>query len=130
MEVHARSLGELGIPKDCPAGRWQSEQYLKTRRAQADGDEFKAIRRGLCLGDDAFRKELLENVGARARAKLTVRRRIVRPWKKGHGGRILSRLRSSGHSRNRSAVFTPLQVGIGSYSDDFASLSKLGVEAA
>jgi hypothetical protein len=36
------------------------------RRAQEDGDEFKAIRRGWCLGDETFRKELLESVGAGA----------------------------------------------------------------
>jgi putative transposase len=36
------------------------------RRAQADGEEFKAIRRGWCLGDETFRKELLESVSAGA----------------------------------------------------------------
>jgi hypothetical protein len=30
-------------------------------------DEFKAIRRGWCLGGETFRKELLESVGADAR---------------------------------------------------------------
>jgi putative transposase len=59
-----RLLGELGIPKDSPAGREQLEQYLETRRAQEDGDEFKPIRRGWCLGSETFRKELLANVGA------------------------------------------------------------------
>lgn len=59
-----RLLGELGIPKDSTAGREQLENYIETRRAQEDGDEFKAIRRGWCLGSDTFRKELLENVGA------------------------------------------------------------------
>ena len=42
------------------------ENYIETRRAQEDGDEFKAIRRGWCLGDETFRKELLESVGAGA----------------------------------------------------------------
>ena len=60
-----RLLGELGIPKDSVAGREQLEQYLETRRAQEDGDEFKPIRRGWCLGDEAFRKELLESVHTR-----------------------------------------------------------------
>ena len=54
------------IPKDSPAGRVELEHYLETRRAQEDGDEFKAIRRGWCLGSDMFRKELLESVGAGA----------------------------------------------------------------
>ncbi len=61
-----RLLGELGIPKDSEAGRGQLEQYLETRRAQEDVDEFKAIRRGWCLGGEQFRKELLDSVGAGA----------------------------------------------------------------
>ena len=61
-----RLLGELGIPKDSAAGREQLEQYLETRRSQEESDEFKAIRRGWCLGDETFRKELLESVHARA----------------------------------------------------------------
>ena len=42
------------------------EQYLETRRAQEDGDEFKPIRRGWCLSDEKFRKELLASVHTRA----------------------------------------------------------------
>ncbi len=61
-----RLLGELGIPKDSAAGREQLEQYLEARRAQEDGVEFKGIRRGWCLGDETFRKELLESVRAGA----------------------------------------------------------------
>ena len=61
-----RLLGELHIPKDSSAGREQLEQYLEIRRAQEDGDEFKAIRRGWCLGDELFRKELLEAAHSRA----------------------------------------------------------------
>ncbi len=57
-----RLLGELGIPKDSAAGRAQLEQYLETRRAQEDGEEFKGIRRGGCLGDEMFRQKLLERV--------------------------------------------------------------------
>ena len=33
---------------------------------QADGEEFKAIRRGWCLGDKTFREELLESASAGA----------------------------------------------------------------
>jgi putative transposase len=61
-----RLLGELGIPKDSPAGREQLELYLETRRAQEDGDEFQPLRRGWCLGSETFRQELLERVGAGA----------------------------------------------------------------
>jgi putative transposase len=61
-----RLLGGLGISNDSAAGREQLEQYLETRRAQAEGDEFKAIRRGWCLGGETFRQDLLENVRARA----------------------------------------------------------------
>jgi hypothetical protein len=39
---------------------------LETRRAQAEGEDFKALRRGWCLGDETFRKELLAGVGQRA----------------------------------------------------------------
>jgi len=61
-----RLLGELGIPKDGVAGHEQLENYIETRRAQEDGDEFKAIRRGWCLGGAVFRKELLDSVHTRA----------------------------------------------------------------
>ena len=61
-----RLLGELGIPEDSVAGRAQLEQYLETRRAQEDDDEFKAIPRGWCLGGETFRKELLESISAGA----------------------------------------------------------------
>jgi putative transposase len=61
-----RLLGELGIPKDSPAGLEQLEQCLETRRAQEDADEFKPIRRGWCLGSETFRKELLESAHTRA----------------------------------------------------------------
>ncbi len=61
-----RLLGELGLPKDSKAGREQLEQHLEKRRAHEEGDEFKAIRRGWCLGDETFRKELLEHARTRA----------------------------------------------------------------
>jgi REP element-mobilizing transposase RayT len=60
-----RLLGELGIPQDSVAGREQLEPHLETRRAQADGDEFKPLRRGWCLGGETFRKELLASVHTR-----------------------------------------------------------------
>lgn len=57
-----RLLGELGIPQDSPASRTQLEQYLETRRVQEKDMDYKPIRRGWCLGDETFRKELLESV--------------------------------------------------------------------
>ncbi len=54
-----RLLGEYGIPKDSPAGRQRLEQALEARRGAGEGGEFKAIRRGWCLGGEAFRQELL-----------------------------------------------------------------------
>ena len=62
-------LGERGIPKDSPAGRQRLEQALEERRGAEEGDEFKPIRRGWCLGDEAFRKELLTQMGERLGAE-------------------------------------------------------------
>ena len=42
------------------------EHYLERRRGQEDGGEFKAIRRGWCLGDETFRQELLSQAHGRA----------------------------------------------------------------
>jgi REP element-mobilizing transposase RayT len=60
-----RLLGEWGIPKDSPAGRQRLEQALEERRGTEEGEEFKPIRRGWCLGEEAFRKELLEQMNER-----------------------------------------------------------------
>jgi REP element-mobilizing transposase RayT len=54
-----RLLGEMGIPQDSGAGRQQFEQRMEQRRSEKLGAEWKAIRRGWCLGEDAFRQELL-----------------------------------------------------------------------
>jgi len=45
-----RLLGQWGMPKDSPAGRQRLERALEERRGLAEGDEFKPIRRGWCLG--------------------------------------------------------------------------------
>src|SRR5487761_2258172 len=47
-----RVLGEWGIPKDSPAGRQRLEQALEARRGAEEGEEFKPIRRGWCLGEE------------------------------------------------------------------------------
>jgi len=54
-----RLLGEHHIARDTPHGRRKLEEHLEERRACEDGGSYKAIRRGWCLGDDAFRQDLL-----------------------------------------------------------------------
>ena len=54
-----RLLGEQGVPRDSPAGRRHFEVVMELRRQAEDEGEFKALRRGWCLGAKAFRKELL-----------------------------------------------------------------------
>jgi len=58
-----RLLGQWGMPKDSPAGRQRLERALEERRGLAEGDEFKPIRRGWCLGEQKFREELLAQMG-------------------------------------------------------------------
>jgi REP element-mobilizing transposase RayT len=57
-----RVLGEMGIPKDSAAGRRQFERVMEARRAQAQPEAYRRIRRGWCWGEEAFRKELLAQV--------------------------------------------------------------------
>jgi hypothetical protein len=54
-----RVLGENGIPLDSAAGRRQLETLLEARRAEETGADYQRVRRGWCLGDKAFRQELL-----------------------------------------------------------------------
>ncbi len=57
-----RLLGEYHIPQDRVAGRRRLEEALEGRRGAAAGEEFKRIRRGWFLGDDALKQELLAQV--------------------------------------------------------------------
>jgi hypothetical protein len=63
-----RLLGEYRIARDSAAGRRVLEQALEERRQAEAGADYKAIRRGWCLGEETFRKELLarmtERIGA------------------------------------------------------------------
>lgn len=63
-----RLLGEYRVPKDSAAGRRYLEETLEEWRAEGVGADYRKLRRGWCLGDDAFRKELLgqmqERLGA------------------------------------------------------------------
>jgi len=55
-----RLLGEHGIPKDSKAGRREFGRRMELRRqSQAGAEPLKAVRRGWCFGDKAFRRELL-----------------------------------------------------------------------
>ena len=63
-----RLFGELGIPQDSAAGRRQFEALLEQRRATAQPQEWKPIRRGWCYGEEAFRQELLAQMHERAGA--------------------------------------------------------------
>jgi REP element-mobilizing transposase RayT len=58
-----RLLGEHGIQRDSVAGRAQFERRMEARRAEeGDGRQWKAIRRGWCLGSAQFKAELLERI--------------------------------------------------------------------
>ncbi len=64
-----RLLGEWGIEKDRPAGRQRLEQAVEERRGGEEGEEFKPIRRGGCLGEETFRQELLAQMSERMGAE-------------------------------------------------------------
>ena len=64
-----RLLGEWGIPKDSRAGRRVFGERMERRREEGAEQEFRPLERGWRLGDGQFRRELLEQV--RARAKIT-----------------------------------------------------------
>lgn len=57
-----RLFGEMGIPKDSIAGRREFEHLLELRRWEDEPDTWKELRRGWCVGDEEFRKELLAAV--------------------------------------------------------------------
>lgn len=57
-----RVFGEMAISKDSTAGRRRFEAVMEKRRTEERSDEWKPVRRGWCLGDERFRKELLEQV--------------------------------------------------------------------
>jgi putative transposase len=55
-----RLLGEHGIGADTPAGRGEFERRMEERRTQEDDEEqWKHLRRGWCLGSEAFRGQML-----------------------------------------------------------------------
>lgn len=64
-----RLLGEYRIPKDSVAGRRVLERAVEERRAAESGADYKAIRRGWCFGEKAFRQELLAQMSERLGAE-------------------------------------------------------------
>ena len=60
-----RLFGEWAVPSDNAAGRRQFAAQMEARRAGEREQEFKAVRRGWCLGDKQFRKELLAQMNER-----------------------------------------------------------------
>ena len=60
-----RLFGEMRIAKDSPAGRVQFARQMEQRRGEDMGQEWKSIRRGWCLGEEAFREELLAQISGR-----------------------------------------------------------------
>jgi len=61
-----RVLGETGILKDSTAGRRRFEEVMEERRAKQRSAQWKAVRRGWCLGEEQFRRELLEQIHEKA----------------------------------------------------------------
>ena len=57
-----RLFGEYRIPQDNAAGRRVFEAAVETRRGQPEGEAFKGVRRGWCLGSEQFRQDLLAGV--------------------------------------------------------------------
>jgi hypothetical protein len=52
-------LGEMGTPKDSPAGRRQFELRMEQRRREQGKTDWWKLRRGWCFGGETFREELL-----------------------------------------------------------------------
>ena len=58
-----RLLGAHGIDADTAAGRDELERRMEARRrAETDEQEWKALRRGWCLGSEEFKKEMIERM--------------------------------------------------------------------
>jgi putative transposase len=63
-----RLLGEKGIPKDSAAGRREFGRQMERRRQEEQSEDYREIRRGWFLGDEAFRQELLAAAAERGGA--------------------------------------------------------------
>ena len=64
-----RLLGEHGVPRDRKEGRREFGRQMEARcQAGDEPGQYKSVRRGWCLGDKGFRKELLAQMAERAGA--------------------------------------------------------------
>ena len=57
-----RLQGEYRIAQDSRAGRRRLEEAPEERRGSEEGEEFKSVRRGWCLGGAPFQEQLLEQM--------------------------------------------------------------------
>jgi len=64
-----RLFGEMRIEKDSSAGRKEFEKRMELRRWEDEPEQWQAVRRGWCLGNQRFRQELLEQMGERLGAE-------------------------------------------------------------
>ena len=60
-----RLLGECHIAQDTRAGRREFERRTEACRQSAKGKDWKPIQEGWCLGDEEFRRELLQQMSSR-----------------------------------------------------------------
>jgi REP element-mobilizing transposase RayT len=61
-----RLLGEHGIAEDSVAGRREFERRMEARRSEpTDEKALQPLRRGWCLGSDAFKQQMLEQMEGR-----------------------------------------------------------------
>jgi putative transposase len=61
-----RLLGEHGLPRDTKTARREFDGRMEARRAEELDQEWKAVRRGWCLGGKKFRGELLRRMRRQA----------------------------------------------------------------
>jgi putative transposase len=64
-----RVLGEMGIPAESAPGRKEFESRMEARRWEKEPEQWKRVRRGWCLGDEAFRQELVTAMSSRMGAE-------------------------------------------------------------
>ena len=60
-----RLLGKYHLPKDSASGGRHLEDQLEERRLSELRTEYRKIRRGWCFGDEAFRKELCQQMAGK-----------------------------------------------------------------
>src|SRR4051812_14021953 len=70
-----RLLGEHGIAKDTPSGRREFAARMEERRARENPGECKQLRRGWFVGNEEFRKELLQAAVGKTGIKYDAARR-------------------------------------------------------